>query len=137
MVSDELIIISFVMQRYVIFELKKLQSLCSPSDEGVCHSPDREASSCDSGYHSCRYEEWHRVAFNDKGDNGPHSRHLIPHTSTRPLNVSYYDNTRGAERHVSDPLSMTTTEKKPKGILKKRNYEQGGFSTQILSVESG
>jgi hypothetical protein len=31
---------------------------------------------------------------------------------------------------------MTTTEKKPKGILKKRNYEQG-LSTQILSVESG
>ena len=117
-------------------EFKKLQLLLSsPSDEGVCHSPDREASSCDSGYH----EEGQKVALSDRGDNGPHSRHSTPHTSTRPLNVSYYDNTLGAERpaerHVSDPLSMA--EKKPKGILKKKNREHGSLSTQILSVESG
>ena len=90
----------------------------SPSDEGVCHSPDREVSSCDSGYH----EEGHKVAPGDKGDNGQHTRYLATHTSTRPLNVSYYDNTRGEERerHVSEPLSVSTAEKKPKGILKKR-----------------
>ena len=102
----------------------------SPSDEGVCHSPDREASSCDSGYH----EEGHKLL---PSDSGHHSRHSTSHTCTRPLNVSYCDNTRAAEKHVSEPLSMTTSEKKPKGILKKRNREPGSLSTQILTIESG
>ncbi|XP_028391131.1 sporulation-specific protein 15-like isoform X2 [Dendronephthya gigantea] len=92
-----------------------------PSDEGVCHSPDREASSCDSGYH----EEGHAGSVSDKGDSGLHCRFSTPFPTTRPLNVSYYDNSQGADKNVSEPLPMTTaTEKKPKGILKKRNRKE-------------
>lgn len=71
--------------------------------------------------------------MSDKGDGGPHSRYSITFASTQPLNVSYYDNSQGAEKGISEPSPMTTAaEKKPKGILKKRNRKEhsGCLSTK-------
>ena len=96
----------------------------SPSDEGVCHSPDREAGSCDSGYQSTRHDERQSMILGDKVDAGHHIRHVTtrdPSGSNHPGSLgSFYEN-KSREPKLSE-ISCTSTpvENKPKSILKKR-----------------
>ena len=82
----------------------------------MCHSPD-QVSSCDSGYLSGRLDEGHSPVLNDKADPGHLDRHCPTGQPGRQYHGSFYDNI-GKEQKRIDIASVSTAQKKPKGILK-------------------